>query len=83
VIMGRVKREWQETGEILRYFGKGKGAVEQGCNKWGRWFKYNLTLKRERSSMKAYAETSETRCSGDIASCDGSGDRGNRHIQDG
>jgi hypothetical protein len=29
VIMGRVKREWQETGEILRYFGKGKGAVEQ------------------------------------------------------
>jgi REP element-mobilizing transposase RayT len=29
VIMGRVKREWQETGEILRYFGKGKGSVEQ------------------------------------------------------
>jgi len=30
------------------------------ANKWGRWFKYNLTLKKGRSSMRAYAETSET-----------------------
>jgi hypothetical protein len=27
-IMGTVKREWQDTGEILRYFGKGKGSVK-------------------------------------------------------
>jgi hypothetical protein len=52
-------------------------------SKWGRWFKYNLTLKKGRSSMRAYAETSETRCPGDIASCDGTGDRKNQHIQDG
>jgi hypothetical protein len=28
-IMGTVKREWQDTGEILRYFGKGKGSVKR------------------------------------------------------
>jgi REP element-mobilizing transposase RayT len=27
-IMGTVKRKWQDTGEILRYFGKGKGSVK-------------------------------------------------------
>jgi putative transposase len=27
-IMGAVRREWQETGEILRYYGKGKGSVK-------------------------------------------------------
>jgi REP element-mobilizing transposase RayT len=27
-IMGTVKREWQDTGEILRYFRKGKGSVK-------------------------------------------------------
>jgi len=25
--MGTVKREWQDTGEILRYFGKGKKTM--------------------------------------------------------
>ena len=29
VIMGNVKREWQDTGEILRNFGGGKGAVKR------------------------------------------------------
>jgi hypothetical protein len=28
-IMGTVKREWQDTGEILGYFGKGKGSVKR------------------------------------------------------
>src|SRR3990172_2427585 len=28
VIMGAVKREWQDTGEILRNFGEGKAAVK-------------------------------------------------------
>jgi hypothetical protein len=28
-ILGTVKREWQDTGEILRYFGKGKGSVKR------------------------------------------------------
>ena len=28
-IMGTTKRKWQDTGEILRYFGKGKGSVRQ------------------------------------------------------
>ena len=28
-IMGMVKREWQDTGEILTYFGKGKGSVKR------------------------------------------------------
>jgi REP element-mobilizing transposase RayT len=28
-IMGTLKREWQDTGEILRYFGKGKGSVKR------------------------------------------------------
>src|SRR3990172_6943748 len=28
VIMGGVKREWQDTGETLRYFGGGKRAVK-------------------------------------------------------
>ena len=27
-IMGTMKREWQDTGEILRYFGEGKGSVK-------------------------------------------------------
>ena len=27
--MGTVKREWQDTGEILRYFGEGKGSVKR------------------------------------------------------
>ena len=55
-------------------------GVEMKKRKRGRWFKYNLTLTKERSSMGAYAETSETRCPGDIASCDGTGDRRNQHI---
>jgi len=50
---------------------------------WGRWFKYNLTLNERSSSIGAYAETSETRCPGDIASCNGPGDRRNQHLQDG
>ena len=49
-----------------------------GQSKWGRWFKYNLTLKKGRGSMGAYAETSETRCAGDVTSCNGPGDRRNR-----
>ena len=49
----------------------------------GRWFKYNLTLNGRRSSIGAYAEASETRCSGDVASCDGPRDRRKKHIQDG
>ena len=28
-IMGTVKREWQDTGEVLRYFGKGRGSVKR------------------------------------------------------
>jgi len=28
-IMGTVKRKWQDTGEILRYFGKGRKAVSR------------------------------------------------------
>jgi len=49
----------------------------------GRWFKCNLTLNGRRSSIGAYAEASETRCSGDVASCDGPRDRRKKHIQDG
>jgi len=40
-------------------------------NTGGRWFKYNLTLNRGRGSLGAYAETSETRRPGNVASCDG------------
>jgi hypothetical protein len=29
VIMGVVSREWQDTGEILRYFGEGKDAIKR------------------------------------------------------
>jgi hypothetical protein len=29
VIMGRVRRDWQEIGTVLRYFGKGHPAVEK------------------------------------------------------
>lgn len=50
---------------------------------WGRWFKYNLTLNGRNGSIGTYAETSETRCTGDAASCDGPGDRRNQHLQDG
>jgi hypothetical protein len=28
-ILGRVKREWQDIGTVLRYFGKGYKAIEK------------------------------------------------------
>ena len=54
-----------------------------GKKRMGTLVQIQLDIKKGRSSMRAYAETSETRCPGDIASCDGTGDRRNPHIQDG
>jgi len=48
-----------------------KGRLARKDDKGGRWFKYNLTLNKGRGSLRPYAETSETRCPGNVASCDG------------
>jgi len=60
-----------------------KHLKETEGTQMGTLVQIQLDIEQGRSSMRAYAETSETRCPGDIASCDGPGDRRDQHIPDG
>jgi hypothetical protein len=57
------------TNQGERIMDKEKYYHNPRVRHWGRWFKYNLISAKMRSRIWAYAETSETGCSGDGASC--------------
>ena len=67
MVVGRAVNGWTES--ILDEWGK-LGTLVQ----------IQLDIAEGRSNIELYAETSETRCSGDAASCDGAGDRKSKHI---